>query len=202
MNKDGEIHFVSADKYFRNSCKLNLNNVHVYKSLNEFVTSESCTQFIEVNIKEKPALIKYITEHINSISIELSPKTVDFLAWKSVHSSYKPDECESATITGVYDPDTINFDIDEALYYGGGIILLPFSFQTEVTVDAYIYKPDYYALDKTFHVEDHNEHYYSFEDTIEVSVEGNARIEFDIADLNEVELINCDIDSVENIDIV
>lgn len=201
-NNHNEVHFVSMDGKFRNSCKSHLTNIITYTKLDEFVTSDICKSFSQINEDEKSSLITYITKNSTSLATDLSSKVVNFLTEKTINSDKIPDDNNEATINGVYNPDNIIFNLEHSIYYGGGIIVVPCNFKTEVSVYYYIYKPDYYAMEKNISVSDHSDHYYAAEESIEISVDARARFEFDISDLANIELLDCDMDSLERVEVI
>ncbi len=164
--------------------------------------SDACKSFTEINDTEKSLLITYITANQNTLAIELSDNTDDFLTGKVISSEKIPDDNNEATISSTYEPENILFDTQKSIYYGGGIIVVPCSFNVEASIDYYIYKPDYHAMEKTLSTSDHNDHYYAVDETVEITVEGNARFEFDISEPEDIELINCGIDSIDEIEIL
>ena len=82
---------------------------------------------------------------------------------KVIDNSSIPDDNHEATITGYYDVENININLDEISYYGDGILGFEFIANIRVTIDYCIDKHEYYCIAEYEHapsVSDWNDHYY------------------------------------------
>ena len=204
-SKEKNVHFISEDKEFLTACKGSLANLQTYHSLDDFIKSDICKAFIDVDESEESLVLDYCKNNLSELISRIGTVIPNFLAWKSITSDKIPDDNNEGTIVNSDEPNNINYDFSEVVYYGGGIIVIPCTFEVDVGVSYYLYKADYYAMGKTLSVSDHSDHYYSVEESFRASVEALIRFEFDIQKNEGVEgvyLKNCGVDLLEQIEIL
>ena len=85
-------------------------------------------------------------------------------------------------------PNYPGIDLEEAEYYGSGIIAAPFSFQTDVFGSYYIFKSDFGALTEgraaSIGISEYgNKHYYEAEEEFSVTVNGRITLTMDLSSL-------------------
>lgn len=197
-----DVHFVSNDTFLFEA--VNDLAIITHKTLNDFISSGYCKNFRDKIMEEK--LIQYIQVNQAEIISLLKNRIVNSLVYKEIYSEKIPDDNNVASIMSVSPPSEINFDFDDYNYYSDGIFVMSCNFDTVVNAVFYIYKPDYYAMDETFDVTDHNEHYFETEQEFNINVSAKIRFEFELStdhnDHKSIQDLNkCDIDSIDKIEV-
>lgn len=195
--KESNIHFISDDKEFLKACGESFSNLNTHSSLDEFIRSDTCKPLLSKS--DESILLEYCRHNIPELTSMVAQIVPSALSGKNIVSPKIPDDNNEGSIVAASEPESIKYQLDRAVYYGKGILVIPCTFNTEVEVYYYLYKPDYYAMEQVLSVSDHSEHYYQVSQNFEIFVEAAVRLEFEITkddDTNEVELNNCGIDSL------
>jgi rRNA-processing protein FCF1 len=158
-----------------------LSNVTAYKTLDEFVESPEFQKAIEELTTEAMSrnvsrAIRLFPKNMTSLQSMVESDVVDALANRTLRDSRIPDDNGEATITLVGIPEDLTFDFDNADFYGGSEIGIPFSTTIECQLNYAIYKADYYLLDPDkmdrISITELNDHYYDADETYDVDVVG------------------------------
>ncbi len=202
--KEKEVHFISEDKDFLAACKRSSSDLHIYCSLDDFIKSDVCKGYIDLDESEQALILDYCVNNLSELTSRIAAVAPSFLAWKKITSTKILDDNNEGTIVCSGEPNDVSYGFSEADYYGGGIIVVPCSFETNIEVSYYLYKADYYAMDKILSVSEHSDHYYSVEENFQASIEALVRFEFDIQmdGVVGVNFKNCGIDSLVQIEIL
>lgn len=205
--------FISDDGQLA-AAALNLENTQVFDKLFTFIESEP----IQAELKKLDAKalfeqardqLRQLEEDQRVLAAFVRSNAGDKLPWKQFTDKSIPDDNHEATISMFGEVGEIEFDFDKMAEFGGGVLGLPFSFECEVSIIFYVFKPDYYLNDDpTYSVSDHSDHYFEAETETVVRATGMLRIElpaeYDKAkNLSEMkEYIELSIDDVDNISLV
>lgn len=200
--KETNVHFISDDKEFLKTCGESFLNLKTHPSLDEFIRSDTCKPLLSKS--DESILLDYCRSNLTKLNM-VTQIVPSYLSGKDIISPKIPDDNNEGSIVASNEPESIDYRFDRAVYYGKGILVIPCTFNTKVEVYYYLYKPDYYAMEQVLSVSDHSEHYYQVSQNFEVFVEAAVRFEFEITkddDMSEVQLNNCEIDSLEDIEII
>lgn len=181
---------VAEDGGLRAAC-VQVEHVKVFSSLDEFIGSPECQLLLkEQHVADNfQAIIATMKDNTSSLNNRLEILSIDGLAWKTFRDECIPDDNNEATIESVGSLDEINFLFDEAIYFGEGVVGIPFEFETEVLAFYYIFKSDYYGMSDDFtsqiSVSDHNDHYFEAEQYFCISVNGLLSIKLSLGECHE-----------------
>ncbi|MFA7255713.1 MAG: PIN domain-containing protein [Candidatus Omnitrophota bacterium] len=212
-NKYKELVFVCGDERLRKSAERVVNKT--YSSLEDFIASEECQNILlEHSVKEytEGHIVLQMKDNHQIFEKAINDLYLDALVGKTLGDQSIPDDNQSATINGVDAAVNVSIEYDQTSYYGDGLLVVPFSLDTEVLADYYIFKSDYYCMDeeKTKHISitDWNDHYFAAEEDFFVHVSGFLTFEIDIKKLRDEKdiknLLKVDsfkIDSLESIEL-
>jgi PIN domain len=158
-----------------------IENVTTFDDIKKFVESDlvkPCIEAIEDPVgdieKFREALFTWEKSENKMLSVAQDMAS-DSLYGETIHSQQIPDDNSEATIYGYGAPEEVDIEFSEVTYSGGDTFSVPFSFQCDVTITYYIYKPDFYARSNMFEsasVSDHNDHYYEIEKAVLVRASG------------------------------
>lgn len=188
-------------------------NTTVYKTLQLLIESDEIqAEMLELDVVDNLTLIAKMLQDYEAdsgeVSREISASAGGKILWTTIHSTDIPDDNNEAVITGCYDPDDIDINFESLNYFGSGAFGLPFSFRARVETLYYIFKADYYHLERTPSISDHNEHYFQAEEEFEVVVLGQLGIYIEPAFLKSVDAETLDenltvtIDSISEIEVI
>jgi len=207
---DDIVVFISGDVQLREAAQ-NFPNVRVFENLKSFAhSSETQALILQEEEKQKierirarlptsPAAIKALSEEIKA---SIGEKVV----WKNVGGDEYGNDESDATITSYDDAQDPSLNWKELLYYGDGSFSLPFTVTMGVSITYYIFKSDWYCMDKDEapSVTHHNDHYFEAERDAEVLIEGILSFSvWDDASPEDETLVDEDsveIDSIESIE--
>ena len=210
-NESQEIVVIAEDVKVKHSFTGN-DKIECYSQLNDFIKTPSVQDKLkDIDlIVDLPAIFEAINEYEENeaeLQSGISWAIGDYIVGSIITDGTIPDDNNEATISSFGDVESIELELDNLLYYGSGIVGIPF--QLEINVDAYyyIFKADYYGMEYPPSVSEHNDHYYEAEDEFYVTVQGVAIITFDRDNLdfadfsNSLDLASLKIDSIESIDL-
>lgn len=163
-----ELIVVVNDRGLRKAIESEL-NLKCYKTLTEFIDEEDVQIILrEQNfIDDFPDCLKELDDYLSS---ETEDAVGDSIVDEGIESM--SDEAD-ATIHGYGNLDDIDFRFEEAIYYGDGLIGVPFVAIIEAYYTYYIFKADYFCMeDAPSSISDHNKHYFEADDSNFVRVEG------------------------------
>ncbi len=207
------VYIVVEDGNLREFCA-KINNAIVFSSLDDLIGSDVCQLLLrEQNIVDNfDGVINALKIEERRLNDKLESLSIDALAFKTFSDYNIPDDNNEATIESVGSLDNVEFVYEKAIYFGNGIVGLPFEFDTEVLAFYYIFKSDYYGLEreliKQISVSDYNDHYFEAEQYFYVHVTGLLSININIAEIKEgveldslVDYESCKIDEIESIEV-
>jgi hypothetical protein len=187
----GKVHAVIGDKNLGRACQ-GISGVKVYETLEDFITSPECHALLRDQAFEKeiPVVLEILAERKDKLEGAIEFDIVDALAGKTIEDDNIPSDDHTAYIHSVGSLTQLEFEFDEAVYIGAGIVNISFNCVVEVQASYYIYKSDLYMLPESrirriSASEYDNRHYYDAEETLEVRVQGVISIEFDLAEFQE-----------------
>ncbi len=197
--------FVCEDEKLRSACAA-IAGVTVFSSLPAFIESAGVQDEIkELDVIQKIgpiiAAMEKFEEETSEFTSTVRNKVGEALMWKKIESRSIPDDNHEATISSYSEPEDIDFDFDEAAYFGDGEFGIPFSATLYVTGFYYLFKGDVYRSEgRSVRLSDHNDHYYEAEEQFEVVVQGLVKVSCsrDSIDLDEIDaaIIDMAIDSL------
>ncbi len=83
----------------------------------------------------------------------------------------------------MYEAEDLELCIDEAVYYGDGLVVIPFRCEGDADLGFAIFKPDYWTIrDDEFdsiNVEELNDHYFLAQKEYRVGVAGKLAVQLD-----------------------
>lgn len=171
------IHVVSSDKEFA-ACAARIAGATVHAALDDLVGSAQIQTLLrnantEQNLDQLREMLPAIREHFDAA---IKGLLVDSLAHETFEDRQIPSDDETATITGVDDAESIEYNAKDAIYYGDGSIGLPFEATVGVLADYAIFKSDWDSLPfrRQTHVSvrERNERYYGVEESLTLAVGG------------------------------
>jgi hypothetical protein len=197
LTKDGKhLHVVCADERLRSACS-SLSNVAIHKSLDDFIKIDECRTLLRHQAFEAevaPILAKLSTT--SPVATQKLQQLLDSdLGGRNFIDKAIPSDGHEAMIEGIADdPEDIWLKSESAEYLGGGTLIVPFSCRIDCLVHFYIFKGDYYTLPEdrmqsTSVSEYDNDHYFSAEETMELSIEGTLSITFDLESIQDNESV-------------
>lgn len=169
-------------------------SVTTYGSLDVFIESDHCQEllrahFASVNIGRLRAVLPAATEGLQPLASAAIEGELE--NWM-VNSNQIPEDNAEARIAGVGEVTDLSLDATKAQDYGDGVIVIPFSANSESLLNYCIFIADYYGLDeersKHISISSWNEHYYDAEEYYELDIEGRLTILLDVDQLREREL--------------
>jgi hypothetical protein len=184
------VHAVITDKAFKEAAS-GVENVTVYSSLDDFVTSPDCQERIrEANVVQSMEILQtYLRGDASALERIVNGHIASAIDGKEIESGVIPDDNSVSTITGAYEPSEVTFAINDAEYYGNGNVVVPFYATVEVLADYYVFKGDYYCIgddrSQRISVSDWNDHYFAAQECFTVRVSGAVSIVFDQALLSD-----------------
>lgn len=190
-----------------------LPNVTVFRTLADFVASPNVqADILELdvvdNLPDVAGVVEAYEKETNALSNEVENSGGKKLVWEKIHSHTIPDDNHEATITSYWDPEDVEFDFVDLSYFGAGKFGLPFTCTARVQGTYYIFKSDWYAMEKHISVTDHNDHYFEAEEEFEIRVSGTLRVEIAPADVASITAENFEdhatweIDSIDKIELM
>ena len=202
--ENGSLYLIAEDKKV---CEAFENDplVTVLRELSDFVESEAIQgQLKELDMLEnlsaiEQAIAQYESD-TNDIVDYISRQVGEKLIGLCVNDHSIPDDNNEATINGYYDPENIELLHRDTVYYGNGQFGIPFSLKIKVIAFYYIFKSDYYGLENTPSVSDHNDHYFEAEDEFDLVVNGMTSVKVDRDNLNLDEFPECVVQDSTTID--
>lgn len=205
-----EIHAVIHDNNLRDACQ-QIGNVETYPSLQDFINSETVKpvlEKLEAIDKALPKIIEMLMEYSKILDDMIESEIANRLAGETITDAGVPDDNDEATISGVYEPDKVDYQFDEIFTFGDDTIIVPFNFATRVTVYYYVFKSEAYILDEerleSISLTDHNKHYYEAEEELEIEVQGDLSLQVNTDQLtkdfkNIYEIIDVEESLIEDI---
>lgn len=191
-----------------------IKNAIVFATLDDFIGYDLCQSLLREQkiVDNFDGVINALKEERPRLVDKLESLSVNALAYKTFSDYNIPDDNNEATIESVGSLDNVAFFFEKAIYFGNGVVGLPFEFDTEVLAFYYIFKSDYYCLEresvKHISVSDHNDHYFEAEQYFYVHVTGLLSINIEIAEIKEgakldslVGYESCKIDEIESIEV-
>lgn len=185
LPKVDQLYFVVEDGKLNEAFKDN-DKVTTCVSLSEFVSSDLIQeQLLEAdllqNFDDIKKAIASMEGDVKLIEGTVYSKIGDAVVYKTIYHDSIPEDNHEAKISGFYDPDYIELDLEDISYYGDGNFGVPFEVGMEVSVYYYIFKADYYALEDQVgssapSISDHNDHYFEAEDVFYIQVRGVANV--------------------------
>jgi len=186
-NEVNELNVIVADKKLQETCNT-LDNVTTFESLDNFVKTKSFKEVVKDTVIEQnfDILIDELKKHSSQVEKDASDKIFDTLAGYSFSDPIIPDDNNEATISMLDVPENAGLMWEEALYYGSGIVDIPFEFEMTTLVYYHIFKADWYIIDeeraKSISVSEYgNRHFFEAEEEFEVFVKGSIAISLDIS---------------------
>lgn len=146
-----------------------------FASLDDLITSVPIQALLQKHYASAnlSALLALLPGQIGYLEKNIESSLVDELAGKIVGDI---DDDSEPTITGVYSPEDLEVDPDEAIDHGSGLAVVPFKLKVECTIEFCIDKSAYYRMDeedsKRISVSPLNDHRFSAEENQTVAVEG------------------------------
>jgi len=195
------LYVVSADKGVLAAAR-EIKNAVVHESLENFVASEPFQtvlrrHFASTNFK---AILELLPGHLEGVASVFANELVDALVGQTVRSRNIPGETSEAMISGVGNPTDLVLNLNAAVDHGDGLVVIPFSLQTECLLDYAIFKADFYTLPEEksdrISTSELNRHYYSAEEEYALRVEGRLSVEVDADSLKESDLSKDDLLSI------
>jgi hypothetical protein len=184
-----DVHFICNDNFLNESVSKDI-GINTYVSLDEFIKSECCQKLlIEQKVKVRlDDLLMELEKHKKTLKKAINNDYEDLLNYKTFVDDSIPEDNSEATIQGVYGIDDLEFLFDDVIYYGHGIVGIPFSFSTEADCYFCIFKSDYdYNLSAaergSMSIEDWNDHYYNASINYILIVEGVVTVNLNLANL-------------------
>ena len=188
VEKVDKLNVVAADTALNKTC-MPFEKISIYESLDELIKSDKCfaalrdhdfeSQFDDIllNLKENE---ESILETFKELIL------AEYLERHTFHDPNIPDDNNEATISVINEINELNLTIDEAEYYGDGMIIIPFSCNIDVLAEYWIFKSDYYTISekriRTINIEEYgNRHYYEAEENFELNVHGYVSINFELS---------------------
>lgn len=173
------LHAIIADIGLRKAAEA-LDGVVTYASLDEFVKASTCQErILAINVRQNIDKLRcYLRCNPSILDPHIEEHLESSINGNDVESIIIPDDNNTAIITGSGTPENITFDIDRAEYYGKGVIVVPFSAETEILADYFIFKGDYYSLDDDrigkIHICDSewNDHYMAVQEYFNARIAG------------------------------
>lgn len=180
------LNVVVADKHLRDACE-KINNVKSFEKLDDFVRSNAChAVFQDAEVADNFEIIMDKLKHkAGEVGEEASNKIFDELVGYTFSDSSIPDDNNEATISILDVPIDAGLKWDEAIYYGSGVLSIPFEFEMTATADYYIFKSDYYCMDEkraeSIGISEYdNRHYFEAEEDFRLVVSGSIAISLDL----------------------
>lgn len=159
---------VVADNNFREALSTKL-NLKCYINLTEFIKEED----IQIILREHK-FIDNFPDCLVELNDYLSSNTEEAVGDSIINNGIESLSDESdATIHRYGDMETIEFTFEKAVYYGDGLVGVPFVAIIEAYYSYYIFKADYCCMENPpSSISDHNKHYFEANDSNFVRVEG------------------------------
>jgi PIN domain len=146
-----------------------VNNVTCHDTLEAFVESEmiqAAIAAVQSEVHWRAALPNIVAalqvaQH-QMLDVTFVNSFINKLAGMEVSHSFIPSDSNDAIVSMVDDPGDIDVAWNEAEDYGPGILRVPFSCESELLLDFYVYYADSYALPEYISVQylDPEEHHY------------------------------------------
>ena len=134
----------------------------------------------------------------SSLEALVQSDIVEALAGRKVRDSSIPDDNGEGIITTVENVENVTFDFDNAEFYGGSEIGIPFTATAECELNYAIYKADYYLLNEDkmdkISITDLNERYYDADEAYTVDVIGVFSVELETGVLENPKATNDDVE--------
>lgn len=211
----GPVAVVSADDGLRKALE-GLPNVTAFGTLPAFIESGPCQELFrqleeKVQEHERSIVLEFLKSNamglVSVIENEGGDKIVGFnLPFEDPSSN--PNE---HSISSYGEPTGISIDFEKLQYFGEGEYSLPFEFSSEVLIEFFIDKSEYWTMDEEDQpsVSDWNDHVYHAESEEEIRVHGLLKVSVPpevfaelIADSEDVDIAGLDveIDTIDSID--
>ena len=175
--KHGTLHVMVADGNLKDACEC-LGNVRTYGSIKEFIRLPECQMLLR-DLDEVISIDRIRDRLPNELGVteeDLGSQVIDLLADWIVTGSTSDDDNE-ALVCWVETPRDTEFKFDQAEYYGGGEIGIPFSTVVECGLDYY---------------------YISTVETRDVDIEGRLILRLPTDELRRYELTDKDLSVLIN----
>ncbi|HAT8998585.1 TPA: hypothetical protein JBG62_13660, partial [Legionella pneumophila] len=190
-----EIIFICHDKKLIKSFENT--RISLYDSLKDYVQKPETNKLLSaIKAEFLVELYDYFVENIEDVRERIENDLSTKIDYMEIQSNHIPSDNNEGNIASIEYVDPKDFKIikDSLYHYGDDLYTFDTVFLADVSVDFYIYKPDYYCLDEEFYTEDHNDHYFSAQKSIIVEFKCNIKVNI---------LIDEDDDSVtyENLEI-
>lgn len=210
--KDGPLYVVSGDGRLAAACA-DVTGVRVFRELSEFIESDEIqNQLFALDVDEDPSKLAHLVSECVAGDAQLSDRVKDAalgaLILKRIRSPEIPDDNNEATIHAYGDAEEFELELAEITYFGNGEFGVPFRLRAPVYADFYIYKPDYYVLDKQYSVSDHSDHYFAAEDEFDVVASGTVKFSVPLDGSAKVtaenvsEMVSVQLDSIDEIEVL
>jgi hypothetical protein len=193
-----EIHCITNDNNFGEAL-LKLNRVQVYKSINNFLKSETLASAIkaikeELEWNETLAVLKPLMPSLSDeIKNRLEELYVDDVKYKYIEHAEIPSDNNEALIEGVYEAIDITIEWDELESIGPGIITLPFSITCEADLEFPVYHANAYTVPEGVQVSygDHEaDQFFEAYGNVTLLIDGIMSLEFESEKIVGTELPN------------
>lgn len=192
----GNLTVVAGDNRLREAFSGN-DQIQTCQDLEKFIESGSIqSELKDLDLIDRFEEIKGLVKNFEESTFELS-SALKCKVGESVvngvitdkeysYDEYYNDENER-TINGYGDPESIEFDFSNMVYYGDSKYGVPFIAELDVYAYFYIYKNDYHADGHTCSVTELNDHYYEAEDEFTVKASGTASFTIEAGLLDDSE---------------
>jgi len=185
LSSSAPLHAVIADTNLR-KCVSGLADVTAYETLDQLVQAPDVQRLVarNANIEQNLQLVRRtLAAGHTRLDATIREQAVAALADKQVESRKIPDDTSTATILSVGDARAIVYGMDEANYYGEGLVVVPLEFEAEVLTYYSIYKGDWASLPdrraERISISDRNDHYFDVEESFVIRAQGTLNVQFD-----------------------
>lgn len=186
-NEVNELNVIVADKKMRETCNM-LDNVTTFESLDNFVKTDDFSKLVKDTVVDQnfDILIDELEKQSFQIEDRAANKIFDALTGYTFSDPIIPDDNNEATISMLDVPEDAGLIWGEAVYYGSGIVDIPFKFEMTTLVYYHIFKSDWYIIDeeraKSINVSEYgNRHYFEAEEEFDVLVKGSIALSLNLS---------------------
>jgi hypothetical protein len=211
----GPVTVVSGDDGLRKAVE-GVQDVTVFKTLLEFLESEPTQElFRKLNEKdhehERSIMLEFLKSNAKGLLSVIEKEGGDKIVGVNLPFDDPSSNPNEHSISSYGQPTGIIIDFEELQYFGEGEYSLPFEFSSEVLIEFFIDKSEYWTMDEEEQpsVSDWNDYVYHAESEEEVRVHGILKISVPpdvfeelVADSEDVDIAGLDveIDTIESIE--
>jgi len=179
------LHCVVADKTLAKSLS-QAGGAEVYNSIKAFVQSSPVLQAAWEQESERAwqATLEQLKPSLPALEGLLS-ETLEHLVEEQYGTLIShpgiPSDIGEAMVTGIYEPENLVFEWQDAENFGVGLVALPFSFECDAEIEFWVYRGDAYSVPEGVWVDfgDPEENvYFEAGARIRLSIQGNVALRF------------------------